>query len=151
MLERLYIQGAAAYGPVSNLGKTSILSVSKMRHFLHSKPSYTLFTLPTQKLKQLKAFASFEIETCCMDLAYVDKLAKNKNGVKCLLVRPDLFDKTIEAKRMKTKDYKETVCVILTIITKKIDPKNFAKMMEQMLLEGLEEYAKLKGNKSTLH
>ena len=33
-----------------------------------------------------------------MDLAYVDKMAKEKNGVKFLLVRQDLFDGTVNAK-----------------------------------------------------
>ena len=42
-----------------------------------------------------------------MDLAYVDKLAKDNNSVKYLLVRQDLFDRTVDAKRMKTKDSKE--------------------------------------------
>ena len=37
-----------------------------------------------------------------MDLAYVDKRAKDKSGIKYLLVRQDLFDKTVDAKRMKT-------------------------------------------------
>ena len=44
-----------------------------------------------------------------MDLAHVDKLAKDNNGVKYLLVRQDLFDRTVDAKRMKTKDSKGTV------------------------------------------
>ena len=44
-----------------------------------------------------------------MDLAYVDKLAKDNYGVKYLLVGQDLFDRTVDAKGMKTKDSKETV------------------------------------------
>ena len=39
-----------------------------------------------------------------MELAYVDKLAKDNNGLKYLLVRQDLFDRTVDAKGMKTKD-----------------------------------------------
>ena len=58
-----------------------------------------------------------------MDLAYVDKLAKNNNRVKFLLVRQDLFYRTVDAKGMKTKDSKETVCVFLTMITKKSTKK----------------------------
>ena len=38
-----------------------------------------------------------------MVLAYVDKLANDNNGVKYLLVRQGLFDRTVDAKRMKTK------------------------------------------------
>ena len=38
-----------------------------------------------------------------MDLAYVDNLAKDNNGVKFLLVRQDLFDRTVDAKEWKPK------------------------------------------------
>ena len=58
-----------------------------------------------------------------MDLAYVDKLARYNNGVKYLLVLQDLFDRTVDAKRMKAKDSKETVRPFLTMITKKNRPK----------------------------
>ena len=58
-----------------------------------------------------------------MDLAYVDKLAEDNNGVKYLVVRQDLFDRTVEAKGMKTKDPKETVKSFSKMITKKNRPK----------------------------
>ena len=103
--------------------KTSNLSVSKVRQFLHSKPSYTNFTPATRKFKRMKAFARFKNEIWWMDLAYVDKLAKENNGVKYLLVRQDLFGRTVDAKGMKTKDSKDTVRAFLTIITKKNRPK----------------------------
>ena len=103
--------------------KASNLSVSKGRQFLHSKPSYTKFTLATCKFKRMKAFARFKIEVWCMDLAYVDKLAKDNNGLKYPLGRQDLFDKTVDAKGMKTKDSEETVRAFLTMITKKNRPK----------------------------
>ena len=122
-LQRLYTQGGAAYGSVRNLVKTSNLPVSKVRQLLHSKSSYTKFTLATRKFKRLKAFARFKNEIWCMDLAYVDKLANDNNGVKYLLVRQDLFDRTVDAKGMKTKDSEETVRGFLTMITKKNRPK----------------------------
>ena len=58
-----------------------------------------------------------------MDLTHADKLAKDNNGVKYLLVRQDIFDRTVDAKVMKTKDSKETVSAFLTKITKKNRPK----------------------------
>ena len=74
----------------------------------------------------MKAFARFKNEIWCMDLAYVDKLAKDSNGVKYLLVRQDLFDRTVDAKGMKSKESKETVRAFLTMTTeKRIDPKKF--------------------------
>ena len=57
----------------------------------------------------MEAFARFKYQIWCMDLVCVDKLAKDSNGVKYLLVRQDLFDRTVDAKEMKTKDSKETV------------------------------------------
>ena len=118
-LQRLHTQGDAAYGSVRNLVKARNLSVSKVRQFLHSKPSYTKFTLATRELKRMKAFARFKNGIWCMDLTYVDKLAKDYNGVKYLLVRQYLFDRTVDAKRMKTKDSKEFVRAFLTMTTKK--------------------------------
>ena len=108
-LQRLYTQGAAAYGSVRNLAKASRLPVSKVRQFLHSKDSYTKFTLAARKFKRMRAFARFRNEIWCMDLAYVEKLAKENNGVKYLLVRQDLFDRNLNAKGMKTKDSQETM------------------------------------------
>ena len=86
-LQTLYTQGGAAYGSVRNLVKNSNLSVAKVRQFLHSKPSFTKFTLTTRKFKRMKAFARVKKEIWCMDLVYVVKLAKDIKGNKCLLVR----------------------------------------------------------------
>ena len=58
-----------------------------------------------------------------MDFAYVDKLAKEKNRVKYLLVRQHLFDRTVNAKGMKTKDSQETVKAFSSMITNKNRPK----------------------------
>ena len=58
-----------------------------------------------------------------MDLAYVVKLAKENNSVKYLLVRQDLFDRTVNAKGMKTKDSLETVKAFSSMITKRNRPK----------------------------
>ena len=58
-----------------------------------------------------------------MDLAYVDKLTKGNNVVKYLPVRQDLFDRTVNAKGMKTKDSQETVKAFSSMITKKESTK----------------------------
>ena len=73
----------------------------------------------------MKAFARFENENWCMDLAYVAKRAKDNNVVKYLIVHQDLFDRTVDAKGMKTKDSKEPVRAFLIMITKKMVPKSF--------------------------
>ena len=125
--------------------------MSILRNFLLSKPSYTKLTLATRKFKQMKAFAGFKNETLCMDLAYVDKHCKDNNCVKYLLVRQDLFDRTVDVKGIKTKEFKETVPPFLTMIVKKNRPKKVGTTREQKLLESLENYAKLKEYKFTLH
>ena len=122
-LQRLYTQGAAAYGSVRNLAKASRIPVSKVRHFFHSKASYRKFTLAARKFKRMRAFARFRNEIWCTDLGYVDKLAKENNGVKYLLVRQVLFDRTVNVRGMKTKDSHETVKVFLSMITKRDRPK----------------------------
>ena len=58
-----------------------------------------------------------------MDLAYVDKLAKDNDGVKFLLVRQDLFDRTVNAKGMKTKDSEEAVKTFSSMNTETYRPK----------------------------
>ena len=72
-----------------------------------------------------------------MDLAYVDKLVKDIIGVKNLLGRQDLFDRTVDAKGMKTKDSKETVRAFWLWLQKIIVPENFGLTREQNLLESL--------------
>ena len=155
-LQRLYTQGAAAYGSVRNLAKASRLPVSKVRQFLHSKDSYTKFTLAAQKFKRMRAFARFKIEIWCMDLAYVDKLAKEYNGVKYLLVRQDLFDRTVNAKGMKTKDSQETVTAFSSMITNRNRPKKiwvdkgteFAGTFKKFCAaEGIQVYSTMSENK----
>ena len=90
-----------------------------MRQFLNSKPFYTKFTIATRIFNQMKAIAGFKNKIPCMDLAYVDKLAKDNTGVNHFLVRRDPFNRTVDAKGMKTKDSKETVRAFLKMITKK--------------------------------
>ena len=116
-----------------------------MRQFLHSKLSYTKFTLGTPKFKSVEAFARFKNEIWCVDLAYVDKLAKDDNGVKYLLVCQDLIDRIVDAKGMKTKDSKETVRSFLTMITKKNQPKkNWVGKAIEFALE-FEKFCKAEG------
>ena len=118
-LQRLYTQGAAAYGSVRNFPKANRLPVSKVRQFSHSKASFTKFTLAAREFKRMRAFARFRNKNWCMDLAYVDKLVKENNDVTYLLVLQDLFDGTVNAKGMKTKDSQETVKALSSMITKR--------------------------------
>ena len=81
--------------------------------------------MAAQKFKRMTAFAIFRNEIWCRDLAHVDKLAKENNGVKCSLVRQDLFDRTVKAEGMKTKDSQENLKAFSSMITKRNQPKKF--------------------------
>ena len=52
----------------------------------------------------MKSFARFKIEAWCVDLACVDKIAKEKKSIIFLLIRQDLFYRTVDAKETKRKD-----------------------------------------------
>ena len=156
-LQRLYTQGIAAYGSARNLAKTRKLPLSKVRQFLHSKDFYTKFTLAAQKFKRMRAFASFRNEIWCMDLAHVDKLAKENNGVKLLLVQQDLFDRTVNAKGMQTKVFQEFVKAFSSMITKSNRPKKiwvdkgteFAGAFTQVCAaEGIQVYSTMSDTKA---
>ena len=108
----------------AQFGKSSkTLSVKGQRIFTFKETSYTRFTQATRKFKKMRACARFKNEIWCMDLAYVVKMAKDNNGVKYLLVRQGLFDRTVDAKGMKTQDSRETVKNFSKMITKKLDRK----------------------------
>ena len=156
-LQRLYTEGFAAYGSLRNLAKAAKRSLLKVREILYSKTSKTRFTQATGKFKRLRGFARFKIEVGCMDLVYVDKLAKDKNGVKYLLVRQGLFDRTVGAKGKKTNDSKKTVKTFSKMITKKYRPNKtwvdqgteFAgKFKKFCSAEGVENYSTMSETKA---
>ena len=101
--------------------KASRQTVSKV-NFLHSKLSYTRITLAIPKFERKKAFARFHKKIRRVDLANVDKLAKNNKDVKFLPGRQDFIDRTADAKGMNAKDSKEAVRKLLNMITKKNRP-----------------------------
>ena len=79
-----------------------------------------------------------------MNFAYVDKLAKKNNVVKYLLVRQDLFDKTVNAEGMETKDSYETVKAFSSMITKRNRPNDTWVDKGQNLLERAKKIVLLK-------
>ena len=103
--------------------KASKLPVSKVQYFLQSKSSYTRFNQATRKLRRMRALARFKNEIWYMGLAFIDKLAKDNNGVKDLLIRQDMFDRTVDAEGMKTKNSKETVYIFFQSHCKKESTK----------------------------
>ena len=122
-LQRLYTQCGAAYPSMRTLVKANNLPVSKgetvfaFSHFVHKN------FLATHICERLKAFALFENKIWCMNLAYVDKIAKNINGVKYLLVRQDLFDRGVDAKGMKARVSEKRFVHFWLYLQDRIDPK----------------------------
>ena len=62
-----------------------------------------------------------------MDLAFVDKLSNDNNGVKYLLVRQDIFVRTVGCKRRKSKRFQKAVCAFLTMNKKESTHKNLGR------------------------
>ena len=93
----------------------------------------------------MTAFARFKNEIWCTELTYVDKLGKDNNGVNYLLVRQELFDRSVDANGMKTKDSKETVRAFLTMITKKKRPQKIWIDKEGELAEEFKKLCKAEG------
>ena len=61
-LQRLYTQGAAAYGSIHDLAKASRLPVSKVKQFLHSKASYTKLLWQHENSKEGELLLGSEIK-----------------------------------------------------------------------------------------
>ena len=85
-----------------------------------------------------------------MDLAYVDKFDKGNNGLKYLLVRQNLFGITVNAKKMTTKDAKDTVRAFLTMITKKNRPEIIHVQKGTECAGEFEKFCKAEGIKTYL-
>ena len=122
-LQRLYTQRGAAFGCVRKLMKASKPPVSKLRLFLHLKPSYARFTLAPCQFRRMKAFARFKSGFLLINLAYVAKLTKDTNSLKCLIARQDLFDRSVDTKGTSTGESNGTVHAISKLNTKKNEPE----------------------------
>ena len=122
-LQRVHTWGGDAYGSARKILKASNQPIPEERHFLDSRPSDKKFKRAKHKFERMRAIFCFENEFWCMHLAYIDKLATDNTGVKCLLIHQDLLDRTVEDKKVKRKDSKETVRAFLAMITKKIRPQ----------------------------
>ena len=95
----------AEYLSTPKLTESRNLPVTKVRHLLQPETCCTKITLTINKYKRIEALARFKNKKWWIDLTYVDK-RENKNGVRYLLVRRDLFGWTTEAKGKKAKESK---------------------------------------------
>ena len=93
----------------------------------------------------MRASVRLRNESCCIDLVYVDKMAKESNGVKFLLLRQDLLDRNVNAKGMKTKDSNENVKAFSSKFTKSIRPKKIWVEKVAELAGALEKFCAAEG------
>ena len=121
-LKKLYSQGKASYGSIKSLQKASGFSEKKVKIFLQSKNAYTKFRQATRKFNRLPAYAKHVNEIWCLDLAFMDKLARFNNGVKYLLVGIDIFSRFVRVQPMKSKNASDTVTAFQKMITTKNCP-----------------------------
>ena len=107
--------------------KEAIYQYQKWYDFFHWKRSSTKFAFCTRKFRKKEAFAIFKSYIWCVDLAYVDEVAKRNRDLMFSLVHQDLqmFEGTAEAKGMKTKDCKDFIRIIVAMIKTKNRLKKF--------------------------
>ena len=89
LLELKYTKGPAAYESVRNIQKSRNLKPSKMKWFLEGQNAHTKHKKDRKKFPTPKVIAYDINEIWSLDLAYVDKLAKENKDVKYLMVAMD--------------------------------------------------------------
>ena len=99
---------------------------------------------------KMRAFPRFRKKIWCLDLACVDKLAEENNCVKYLLVLQDLFDRTVNAKKMTIKDSQETVKTFSSMIRKENRPQKIWVDKRTGFAGAFKKFLLLRGYKFTL-
>ena len=103
MLELKYTKGPTAYGSIKNLQKSTKLKPSKVKLFLEGKNAHTKHKKYRKRFPTLKVIAYDINEIWSLDLAYVDKLAKENKDVKYLLVAVDCLSRYLRVEPLKSK------------------------------------------------
>ena len=93
LLEIKYTNGPAAYGSIKNLQKNTKLKSSKVKLFLEGKNTHTKHKKHRKRFPTLKVIAYDINEIWSLDLANVDKLAKENKDVEYLLVAVDCLSR----------------------------------------------------------
>ena len=103
LLELKYTRGPAAYGSVKNLQKSTKLKPSNVKLFLEGKNAHTKHKKYRKRIRTLKVIAYDINEIWSLDLAYVDKLAKENKDVKYLLVAVGCLSRYLRVEPLKSK------------------------------------------------
>ena len=122
LLELKYTKGPTAYGSIKNLQKSTKLKPSKVKLFLEGKNAHTKHKKYRKRFPTLKVIAYDINEIWSLDLAYVDKLAKENKDVKYLLVAVDCLSRYLRVEPLKSK-YATTTADAFKKMIKNKQPK----------------------------
>ena len=102
-MEKAWKSGFSAYGSRRNLQKATKLSLNQIDSFLQGKNSYTKFFIPQRNSYPRLTTLAFDInDIWCIDVAYMDKIARPNDGVKFLLVCVDVLSRFLRVEPMKS-------------------------------------------------
>ena len=102
-MEYLCSKSPASFGSRKRLDTQSKNSMTKVRSYLETKPSFTKYRSIRKKFPRLRVIIKDINEFWSLDLANVDKLAKYNRDVKHLLVAVDCLSQYLRVESMKTK------------------------------------------------
>ena len=111
LLELQYTKGPAAYGSVKNLQRVTNLKPSEVKLFLEGKNAHTKHKKYRKKFPTLKGIAYDINEIWSLDLAHVDKLAKENKDVKYLLVAVDCLSRYLRVEPLIKVRHNNSRCV----------------------------------------
>lgn len=117
-LTKLYREGKAAYGSISNLSKASKLPHDKVEKFLQSKNAYTKYKQYNRKIERLSAKSRFINDIWSMDLAQVDKLSPWNSGTKFLMVVVDIFSRFVRVEPLRNKNAETTKAAFIRMCSR---------------------------------
>ena len=124
LLELKYAKGPAANGSIKNLQKSTKLKPSKVKLFLEGKNAHTKHKKYRKRFLTLKIIAYDINEIWSLDLAYVDKLAKENKDVKYLLVAVDCLSRYLRVEPLKSKYATTTAYAFKKLIKSKRSKKS---------------------------
>ena len=119
-LNKIYTTSKASFGSVVNLQKESGLPQKKVEKFLQTKNSNTKYRQFRKIFPRLKVIAHRINKILSVDVAYIDKLAKHNNEVKCLLVTVAVLSRYLRVQPMKALYSKDAVEAFKKMIKNKI-------------------------------
>ena len=118
-LDKLYLNGPASFGSSKSLQNLSTLSMKKIKMYLETKPSFNKYRSSRFTFPRLNVVVNDINEIWSVDLAYVDKLAKNNRCVKYLLVAVEFLSRYLWVEPLKTKYATETAQIFKKMIKHK--------------------------------